>query len=1071
MSDADPVGAAQNALFGVLAFQHGFIDRRAFLAACESWASDPSRPIASLLVDRGELVQDTLSLVEDLVTAHLSRRDEEPHTSLPDLTGPGASGDDHVAVAQFAMVSSLGSGPTDEDATEPPPSRPQAVGAPSSAGVRFQILHPLSKGGMGVVSVAHDTELNRAVALKEIREASADNEAYRARFLAEAEITGKLEHPGIIPIYGLGTYDDGRPFYAMRLIRGDKTGSLKDAIERFHTQPDPDPSARVVAFRALLGRFLDVCNALSYAHSKGVIHRDLKPENVLLGPYGETLVVDWGLAKAAGRADPMGGPASDPVRLRPSASNVSPTLAGWAFGTPEYAPPEQMRGDLTEIGPRSDVYGLGAVLYCLMTGGAPFSRKEIDLVELTRKIEAGEFPPPRQVLAHLDRPLEAICLKAMKPRPADRYASAAELAADIERYLADEPVTALRDPWTVRARRWTSKRRTIVSAAAAALLVAAVGMTAVVVVQTRSKHDLALKNADLERQRSRAEAGQDLAIDAVKRFHDAVVNEPGLMNTTELQGLRRRLLSEPLAFYRSLRARLQNDADARPEFLVRLARSSIDLGNLIGEIGNTRDALDVYLEAQAIYRKLAEAYPHLTEYQAGLASCDNHIAHQYRALGQLPQALEAHETARQIFQGLTQAYPAAVLYWGDLASTHNNIGLLLRVMGKHAEAVRSNEAALAILRTIPGSNPHSLIYRREQSVSYHNMGLSLRDLGKPVESLKAQEQGRAIRQAMVDADPGSVVARSDLAASDNAIGTLRSELGQADAAMEAFERSLRLREELARDYPAVLRYQIFVALSHNNIGNLLKRKGDLQKAMASHRKALEIREALALANPNQVELQRALAVSLDNTGAVLRAWGKPTEAMEYHDRARGIWRELGQEHLDMAEVRDYQARSDFHSALALADIGNTSAALDMLLSALALQRELVLACPESPHHASALGRTLAMIGLMDLAEGRLEPARDRLREAVNLQKRALGTNPANPTFRALLRSHLAHLMEATQALGDAENAVGAERELASLPATHREERDPDAPPAAVLAHRPTAPEGDDLQQPARPQKD
>ncbi len=188
---------------------------------------------------------------------------------------------------------------------------------------------------MGVLSVALDTELDRSIALKEIRESAANDAGYRARFLAEAEITGKLEHPGIIPIYGLGTYADGRPFYAMRLIRGDKTGSLLDAIRRFHG--GPDRPGKVVEFRGLLRRFLDVCNAVAYAHNKGVLHRDLKPENILLGPYGETLVVDWGLAKAASRADPASTEGEDRVRLNLSGSGLSPTIAGGPLGTPGYA--------------------------------------------------------------------------------------------------------------------------------------------------------------------------------------------------------------------------------------------------------------------------------------------------------------------------------------------------------------------------------------------------------------------------------------------------------------------------------------------------------------------------------------------------------------------------------------------------------------------------------------------------------------------------------------------------------------------------------------------------------------
>ena len=169
---------------------------------------------------------------------------------------------------------------------------------------RFRLLRLHDRGGLGEVFVALDGELNREVALKRMQERHADDLQLRARFVVEAEVTGGLEHPGIVPVYGLGTYPDGRPFYAMRFIRGD---NLKSAVERFHADPDLTQRRRPAHARAApaaLGRFLDVCNAVSYAHSRGVLHRDLKPGNIMLGKYGETLLVDWGLAKSVRRTEP-----------------------------------------------------------------------------------------------------------------------------------------------------------------------------------------------------------------------------------------------------------------------------------------------------------------------------------------------------------------------------------------------------------------------------------------------------------------------------------------------------------------------------------------------------------------------------------------------------------------------------------------------------------------------------------------------------------------------------------------------------------------------------------------------
>ena len=346
-----------------------------------------------------------------------------------------------------ALPSSVSLDPTDITTDNPEPIR---LG-PENPGVqRFHVLRPLARGGLGEVFVARDEELHREVALKLIQERHASDRGSRTRFQFEAEITGRLEHPGVIPVYGLGVDARGRPYYAMRFVRGE---SLKEAIERFHREDGPTREAgeRSLAFRELLGRFVDVCNTMAYAHGRGILHRDLKPANVMLGPYGETLVVDWGLAKAAGRPDgepPTGDGSLGPLR----ASDGSSTEPGSWLGTPSYMSPEQAAGRIDQLGPASDVYSLGATLYNLLTGKLAFDGT--DVFTLLGKIRAGDFPPPRSVDPTIDPALEAVCLKAMAPAPEDRYASCLALADDVERWAADEPVSAWREPLGRRARRW-----------------------------------------------------------------------------------------------------------------------------------------------------------------------------------------------------------------------------------------------------------------------------------------------------------------------------------------------------------------------------------------------------------------------------------------------------------------------------------------------------------------------------------------------------------------------------------------------------------------------------------------
>jgi serine/threonine protein kinase len=455
-----PPAADRNLLFGILALQMDFVGRDALLAAMNAWVLDKSKSLGQVLAEQGALRPENRELLEALVQRHLAMHGNDPQQSLAAVSSLRSVRQDLQQIADADVQASLAHAST---ATPPPDPNATRADTTSPSARRFLILRPHARGGLGEVFVAEDQELHREVALKEIQERHADNPESRARFLLEAEVTGGLEHPGIVPVYGLGTYGDGRPFYAMRFIRGD---SLKDAIERFHKDKASLPAGeRALRLRQLLGRFVDVCQAIAYAHSRGVLHRDLKPGNVMLGKYGETLVVDWGLAKVLDRADVEATEAP----LQPTLGGDSAkTQTGAALGTPAYMSPEQAAGRLDRLGPRSDVYSLGATLYCLLTGQSPFPSG--DAGEVLGKVQRGDYPRPRELDRQIHPALEAVCCKAMALRPEDRYATPQALADDLEKYLADEVVTAYREPLPARLARWRRRHPTLVTATALVLL-------------------------------------------------------------------------------------------------------------------------------------------------------------------------------------------------------------------------------------------------------------------------------------------------------------------------------------------------------------------------------------------------------------------------------------------------------------------------------------------------------------------------------------------------------------------------------------------------------------------------
>ena len=555
------MSADRHLLFGLLALVNGFIRPDQLVAAFHAWTTDKSRPLADHLVALGHLDDARRAAIEALAALHVETHGGDPEQSLATLSVSTMTLDRLREIGDPVMSASLAG--VGRRSTQPDGDNDRTAtftfGTATADGQRFRILRPHAHGGLGAVFVALDSELNREVALKQILDKRADDPTSRRRFLLEAEITGRLEHPGIVPVYGLGTDGDGRPYYVMRFIRGD---TLKEAIDRCHADEaiKKDAGRRSLELRKLLRRFTDVCNAIEYAHSRGVLHRDIKPGNIVIGEHGETLVVDWGLAKPLGRA----GPGSQPGErmLIPSSAGASAeTLPGEAMGTPAYMSPEQAEGNLEALGPRSDVYSLGATLYYLLTGKPPLEGD--DLGALLRAVQKGAIPRPRRVEPSIDRALEAVCLKAMALKPDDRYATPRALAEDVERWLADQPVLAYAEPLWTRASRLVRRHRPWVAAAGVLLILIAAGLAIYSRQLLREKNRTTAYNQQILREQGRTTDQLAMTRDALRELLRVSGENLALVPNTE--GLRESLAQLVLDRYQRLGERFPTDLGVRLE--------------------------------------------------------------------------------------------------------------------------------------------------------------------------------------------------------------------------------------------------------------------------------------------------------------------------------------------------------------------------------------------------------------------------------------------------------------------------------------------------------------------------
>ncbi len=1014
----------------------------------------------------------------------------------------------------------------------------------------FQLIDRLGAGGQGEVWLAIDSKMDRLVAIKILNPKSKDSQAAVARFRHEAEVTAKLEHPSVVPVYEIGEEvtsaglpksnspcfvmkvygdrrmhsaiaafksqnqgaGDGRLADALRdfdrsgseanrdalmqslssmnldekqegdlwlkslvtsILQSDsEAGSLSKAIKKLHSKPWSETE-----LRKLLSRFLRVCDAIGYAHSRGVVHCDLKPDNIMLGEFGETLVADWGLSREISRQEQTLVSHLNIIRLktRLRLPNDDDSIAG----TLRYMAPEQARGQ-SQLGPSSDIFSLGAVLYCILTGQAPIGSSPkscsstattvaiLSDKELYAKACAGEFLHPSAVEPNISKALAAVAVKAMSKTIDMRYETTLAFADDVQRWMNGDPVSAWPEPVTVRVRRWVKTHETSVVAIAACLCIAILSMSILFALASFQKSEIANALNREEQERKRAVAALGLAKTNAQTAKEqsqlalatltSIVTElqRSLDNLPRGTTVRSRILSSSIPHLDKIATEFTSKADVDRITMIaigELGDTLLEIGKLEGnpaprdlqarstkldgsnvqvEIAPSDVAGRLYRTAFGIAEKLYANNMEDPLGQGDMAVSLERLGELALKLGQADEAIRLFERSYAIRQTMLQADTLDAKHVHNLIVVIGRLGQTFLDSGRLSEASDRFREAMTLCRSLEQANSPSEYLERDLAMSFDQLGSVQFRQGKTVDALAEYQEGLKLRLVTSNAQPDDERLLRNLSVSQLQVGLLLMQVGRNMEAHQNISEGLKIRKKLVDSDPENGRKQRDLSVAYNNLGSVLHVLGRDEEELESFNQALAIRRELAKADPNDQVKQRDLSVSLERVGTLLLDRGEFADAQSRFLEGEGIV--FARSNSDPGNKEKLRELAVFQDRLGEVSrkLKKSEEAFAYQEKAIDIRRKLVAADPSNSFWQQDLATALSDQGEWLMGSGQNETAYLVISEALSIRRSLVADDPKNSRKQRELTETLNRLGDASIALGNRDLSLSSFEESLSV---------------------------------------